>query len=393
MNLLHLCDKRRRTLLALVLTIAVLAGFALPHTGNGFQNVKFSTLPAVHIKTQAAADSIPGGITGIDVSKYQGNINWAKVADDDADIKFAFIRASIGLNTDPNFVANAKAAAENGIKVGAYHYARFSNRATMLEEAKFFVKQLNQVAISYPVVLDLEQHGGGLNRTALTDLAVEFMGYVQKAGYRVMFYSYDNFYEWYLDKEKISAFPLWVANYVEHPKQVTPNVWQYSSYGSVSGISGRVDLNVAYSDLGTGRQVMVNKEISDSIKIHLNENYNAGIDIAAPLDYSHIETSLARGLQAEIIRQFGEYHDVDGAITRTQLGTLSTIGFSPETRGNITTLIQSRLFYKGYYTQPISGQFDSHTVDALAAYQRENWLRETRTMDPVTWEKLFPPVD
>ncbi len=101
-------------LLALVLIFSsVMPGFAASAT----------------IKTQKAADAIEGGLRGIDVSKYQGTINWQRVAADD--VEFAFIRASIGnvlrsgyvLNPDDYFEYNAAQASRYGIRVGAYHHA------------------------------------------------------------------------------------------------------------------------------------------------------------------------------------------------------------------------------------------------------------------------------
>ena len=394
MKLVQIEQKHCSALLAWVLAIIVLTSFAMSITGKWINDDKNWNLPAaVVIKTQAAANSAQaqGGIRGIDVSKWQGAINWSQVAKDD--VNFAFIRASIGMEIDETFVTNARGANENGIKVGAYHYAKFKTRNEMLAEAKLFVSQLKKANITYPVVLDLELHGG-LSKNDLTNYSLEFMTYVKDAGYTVMFYTYETFFERYLDVQKLSQFPFWVANYVEQPKTISHKIWQHTSSGSVKGITGNVDINIAYTDMSTRKPVKVNKDISDKIKAYLNEHYGATIDLTAPLDYTLIEEGLVRGLQMEIKRQLGYDGQITGQMTSKDLANLSRFAFTlDKTQGNITTLLQCRLFYKGYYTDMISGKFDSHSVDALTAYQKGNRLEVTGTMNAQTWAALFPPID
>ena len=391
MNYSAFRQRRYYILLSWVLATIVFASFAMSITSRLINNDNFWRLPAaVVIKTQAAADNIKGGIRGIDVSKWQGSINWAQVARDD--VSFVFARASIGTEIDETFVTNARGAHENGLKVGAYHYAKFKTRAEMLTEAKLFVSQLKKVNITYPVVLDLELHGG-LSKAKLTDYSLEFMEYVRDAGYSVMFYSYQSFFQDYLDVKRLSQFPFWVANYVEQPNSIDHKLWQHTSSGRVNGITGNVDINIAYSDLSIRKQLKVNKEISDKIKAYLNEHYGAGIDIASSMDFSVIELGMNRALQMEIARQLGHSSLADGNITPKELEVLSAIQFTSSTKGNITTLLQCRLFYKGYYTNMISGQFDEHTAQALTAYQKQNQLVVTGVPDLITWTKLFPPME
>ena len=390
MNLKFFRQKHYSMLFAWIAVVIVLTTFAMSSTSKWVNNDKYWYLPAaVQIKTQEAADSIKDGIRGIDVSKWQGNINWAQVATDD--VEFAFIRASIGMEIDETFIANARGANENGLKVGAYHYAKFKNHETTLAEAELFVSQLRQANITYPVVLDLEMHGG-LSRNELTRYALEFMAYVRNAGYTVMFYTYETFFERYVDANALSQFPFWIANYKEQPKTVEHKIWQHTSSGSVKGISGNVDINIAYVDMSIHKPIKVDKEISDKIKVYLNEHYNAEIDVLAPLDYPVIEAGMARGLQMEIKRQLGYDVQATGIMTRKELGVLSMLSFTSTTKGNITTLLQCRLFYKGYYTNMISGQFDEHTVEAINNFQTANRLEVTGTMNLPTWLKLFPPA-
>ena len=346
-------------------------------------------LNAVTIKTQAAANKMltEGAIRGIDVSKWQGDISWSKVAQDN--VNFAFIRASYGDTPDEKFVYNARAAHKNGIKVGAYHFARFKDEASMKKEAAFFVSQLKKVDITYPVVLDVEGHHG-LSKSKLTSLCKQFMDIVKSNGYNVMFYSYQNFINQYIQLSNLKGYKLWVANYIEKPKNLDFSVWQHTSYGTVKGISGRVDINIATADLSSKRTIYVDPETSDTFKRHLVNTYGADITLDEKIDMKEIGLAIKEGFQIEIIEQFGyDDLDVNGQPGGLEAEILSAIQFTETTKGRITTLLQCRLFYRGLYTQPITGQFDSHTVEALKAFQKEQSLTVTGTMDYDTWLKVF----
>ncbi|MGI6834707.1 GH25 family lysozyme [Bacillus paralicheniformis] len=186
------------------------------------------------------------GIKGIDVSHWQGNINWKKVAGDG--IKFAFIKATEGTTLKDNkFVTNVSGANAAGIKTGAYHFARFGSKSEALAEAKFFLSVVKNANLSYPLVLDLEVNQRKVSKSVLTDAAVAFLLEVEKAGYFAMFYSYKDFLENSLDESKLKPFALWAARYNSILGR-DADIWQYSSTGKVSGISGNVDMNICYRD-------------------------------------------------------------------------------------------------------------------------------------------------
>ncbi|WP_458117994.1 GH25 family lysozyme [Bacillus sp. PK6-026] len=193
------------------------------------------------------------GIKGIDVSHWQGNINWKKVAGDG--IKFAFIKATEGTTLKDNkFVTNISGANAVGIKTGAYHFARFGSKSEALAEARFFLSVANKVRLTYPLVLDLEVNQRNVSKSVLTDAAVAFLREVEKAGYFAMIYSG----KYCLDESKMKPFALWVARYNSTLGRHA-DIWQYSSSGKVSGISGNVDMNICYRD-GLRAQVAVATE-------------------------------------------------------------------------------------------------------------------------------------
>ena len=363
--------------LSLIMTVVMLAGsmFTAAAAQAAYAN-----------RTPATAHTVPGGIQGIDVSRWQGNINWQRVAQDN--VNFAFVRATYGLETCSAFYANATGAHQAGIKVGAYHFATFNDRASMLREARAFVTQLDRVNLSYPAVLDIE-HARGLSRSALTTLVIEFTEYVRQQGYPVMIYSYANFFRDNLELSRLGGYNLWVANYVREPDIPNMRIWQFTDRGRVAGIQGGVDLNIAYADM-TWRRNIVDVDISRSIKAYLNERYDAGFDIEAALDWPKIEDTLYRGLQTELGRIIDNAVAVDGNLTEFQQNSLSNVQLRSDAKGAITTLIQCMLFYRGYYEHEITGIFDDYTARVIGIYQRDQRLTATSTMTRETWQRLFP---
>ncbi|MCY8590150.1 GH25 family lysozyme [Bacillus haynesii] len=203
------------------------------------------------------------GIKGIDVSHWQGNINWKKVAGDG--IKFAFIKATEGTTLKDNkFETNVSDANVAGIKTGAYHFARFGSKSEALAEAKFFLSVVKNVKLSYPLVLDLEVNQRKVSKSVLTDAAVAFLSEIEKAGYFAMIYSGKSFLENCLDESKLKPFALWVARY-NNTLGRHADIWQYSSSGQVSGIAGNVDMNICYR-IGLRAQVSVKTEKVATIK-------------------------------------------------------------------------------------------------------------------------------
>lgn len=346
------------------------------------------------IKTQRSADKIAGGIRGIDVSKYNGVINWQKVATDEVD--FAFIRATCGyqpqgkyqLNIDPLFLENARGAHQNGIKVGAYHVAWFLDRDIMLNEADVFLDMLSQVEITYPVILDIEYNPGRQSRDELSRLCKEFCDIVSDAGYEIFIYSYSNFFSEYLDLDKLGDYKLWVANYGEMPKHISHSIWQHTSSGSVRGISGDVDINVAYPDFEERKYapVSVSRTVSDSIVARLRERYSLEI---AENKLSGIHEAVNAAVQREINRQWNVSLPVNGRLTQKQLGYLGEIHFTSKTRGNITYLIQAKLFYLGYYKAAPTAAFDANTKNAIRSFQIDKGLAVTGELDETVLGEMF----
>ncbi len=198
-------------------------------------------------------------VKGIDVSSWQGQIDWKKVKTDG--IKFAMIRLGFGSATgdkcglDPRFEENVKNAITAGVDVGCYFYSYATSVAAVKKEAAFVVGVLNKHKgqLTYPVAFDLEDNSQtGLGKTVLTEMVIAFGDAIEKAGFYCSLYSNLNWLYGHLDDSRLKRFDHWLAQW-----SVTPTysgafgIWQYSSTGKVNGISGDVDMNYAYKDYPT----------------------------------------------------------------------------------------------------------------------------------------------
>lgn len=187
---------------------------------------------------------------GIDVSHWQGLIDWQAVAA--AGVQFAMVKATDGVGVvDEQFRRNAGGAPAVGIPVGFYHFAHVED--AYLDQVDNFCNAVKDLPVDLPYVLDLETNKNNLSSSVLTIWAVKWLEEVKKrTGKQVMVYSSPGFINQYFAPE-LGAYPLWVAHYgVEQP---APNyiwkewsIFQYSQSGSCPGVSGNVDMNVMEAD-------------------------------------------------------------------------------------------------------------------------------------------------
>lgn len=191
-------------------------------------------------------------VKGIDVSHWQGNINWAKVKT--SGIRFAIIKAGgsdDGFYTDSRWEANYKGAKANGIAVGAYYFAgpKCVTEEAGRADAKRFIRLLKGKTLEYPVYFDCEAQPAA-KRSGTTKAALAFCRELEKAGYYAGIYAstYSGFQD-RLDDVKLHSIAHWVAQYAgKCSYRGDYGIWQYSSSGKVPGISGNVDMNYAYID-------------------------------------------------------------------------------------------------------------------------------------------------
>ncbi|TNJ68239.1 glycoside hydrolase [Paenibacillus hemerocallicola] len=183
----------------------------------------------------------------IDVSKWQGVIDWAAVAA--SGVKGVMIKATEGIGyTDPLFRSHYAGATDAGLAVGFYHYCHPETPNTAAREAEDFLAAVTGLPVTLPYALDVEGEAADLGPSRLTDWCHGWLETVeQRSGHRVMIYSGASFARSYLGS-KLARWPLWVAHYkVNQPMaNGTWDRWamfQYSESGRVGGIAGNVDLN------------------------------------------------------------------------------------------------------------------------------------------------------
>lgn len=194
---------------------------------------------------------------GIDVSKHQGEIDWAKVAADGVD--FAFIRVgNRGYGTgaiveDAQFEANIKGAISNGIQVGVYFFSQAINEEEAREEAAFVLEKIAPYRVQCPVVIDVEKVSDSearmnqISTEQRTANTLVFLETVEAAGYEVMLYHNMEMGTLMLDMEQFEDYSKWFAYYnkeIYYPYLF--DVWQYSDKGQINGINGNVDLNISF---------------------------------------------------------------------------------------------------------------------------------------------------
>ena len=195
---------------------------------------------------------------GIDVSKYQGNIDWNKVAADG--VEFAMIRLGYrgygtgALVLDELFEQNIKGAKAAGIKVGAYFFSQAISNAEAREEAEFVIEHLKSYKLDYPIAFDTEEIANdssrmdGMTPEEITDTAITFCDTIEAAGYESMIYANLRWFNMSMNMEKLEKYDKWYAYYDNEfyfPYKV--DIWQYSDAGQVDGINGTVDLNIQVS--------------------------------------------------------------------------------------------------------------------------------------------------
>ena len=194
------------------------------------------------------------GNFGIDVSKWNGNINWNAVKS--AGVSYAIIRCGYrgsttgALITDPTFAANISGANAAGIKTGVYFFTQAVNEKEAVEEASMVLSLVKKYKISYPIFLDVESSGGradGLDKGTRTAVIKAFCATIQNSGYTAGVYANKTWLNSKMDAGSLSSYKIWLAQYAAAPTYTGRyNLWQYSSKGSIPGINGNVDLNLSY---------------------------------------------------------------------------------------------------------------------------------------------------
>jgi lysozyme len=218
-------------------------------------------------------------IEGIDVSRWQGKIDWQKVADSKL-IEFAVCKATERNKVDREFKNNWEKIPQVGLIRGAYHFARTDN--TFIQEADHFLNTLGPLTATDMLVLDIEE--STIKGTAFTDWVLGWLEYVeQKTGKVPFVYTYGPFWAAHIGKpsldviKKFQKYPLWLAAYTKNPDIFIPSIWKQNSWtiwqksGNIAapgeplfyvpGITGPVDRNVFRGTSVEFKQLLLNLHV------------------------------------------------------------------------------------------------------------------------------------
>lgn len=225
---------------------------------NGLADVHDYDMSCLTTDGQFKAYEAPGYTSrvGVDVSKFQGDIDWQAVKEQG--ISYAFIRVGNrgygkegSLNTDGKYLQNIEGAKAAGIDVGVYFYSQAINEEEALEEAEYVLKLLEGIELEYPVVYDAEYviedeaRTDGVSAEQFTNNTIVFCERIEEAGYKPVIYATMKWEAYALELHRVNAYEKWYADYEEFPQ--TPydfTYWQYTNEGTLEGIDGPVDLNL-----------------------------------------------------------------------------------------------------------------------------------------------------
>lgn len=309
------------------------------------ENIDFATESGAEVNAEKL-EIKKGVANGVDVSKWQGKIDWARVKR--SGIDFAIIR--IGFRGENGIIYkddcadyNIQQADKAGLLVGVYFFSTAKTAAEAEEEAKWTANAIAGYPISYPVVYDCEgflsenSRMYGLSKEQRSDNALAFLNYIKSAGYEGMFYAAKSELEGslYWDTARLeNAFEIWVARYPATPYPTTPApdyggkyaMWQYTNKGTVSGITGNADISVSY----------FTREKSEA-----KSPKSRPSDASAPSADDNIYTAVSDEVTAKI-----ETNLRDGATTKSNIvGTLKNGEFLKRTATGSNGW--SRLIYNG----------------------------------------------
>lgn len=217
---------------------------------------------------------------GIDISKWQNNIDWQKVKNQG--ITFVIIRCSYSTSTDTLFKTHIADAVTNGLNVGVYCYSEALDIRTAISEAKHVISLIKPYHLTYPVCYDMESNAmKSLSDSQRTDIAVAFLKEIENAGYYTCLYANRYWLCNMFEQDRLKPYDKWLAEWTDKPLyEGTYGLWQHAvSY--IDGI-GRCDCDIAYKDYPSIIKNMNRKNYTDTtLKIGSHVRYNGYVQYSS----------------------------------------------------------------------------------------------------------------
>lgn len=336
-------------------------------------------------------------VSGIDVSKWQGDIDWTKVKNDGID--FVIIKAagrSTGsdgsLYEDSKFKQNIEGALANGIQVGVYFFSQAITVQEAREEASLIISLIKDYKITYPVVFDWETAPGfrnhiALSKSTMNNMASTFCDMVKAAGYTPMIYGNTwDLANRYNTEEISKKYKVWIARYLNkylntgvryQPGDPLPaydysyQMWQYGSTGRVNGINGNVDMNVSFFTYG-GAQVPtspIKLNIPDST---LDTLKGTAIDLMAGITaFNTAGLDVTSSVQVAIQNSNGDFVGATDGFNTVDTYTLTyTIkDFTGASKSAVRTLIVRDVPTMTVHKDTLTYSYDASIEDILEGFE------------------------
>ncbi|GMB10338.1 MAG: LysM peptidoglycan-binding domain-containing protein [Candidatus Improbicoccus devescovinae] len=239
---------------------------------------------------------------GVDVSAFQGDINWPEVVNY---VTFAMIRATYGQSgVDSKFKKNILSSNRAGIHAGVYHYTYARTMHEAAREANHLINTLSNYEITYPVALDIEENSLlCLGKEKVTNIILEFMNRLKDSNYYPILYTTENWLQKYVNISQIPDIDLWLAKWDSHPTYKYNNlgIWQYTNNGRVNGIGSNVNLNISYknynhiiknSNSNSNNLISPNFKSTTANKFDSDLIYEDDMDLDLPHGFNHSENGI-----------------------------------------------------------------------------------------------------
>lgn len=317
---------------------------------------------------------------GIDISHHQGSIDFAKVKASGIDI--VIIKATEGKTyTDPNFQANYEGAKAAGLLVGFYHFLRGNAPG---DEVDNFLNIIKGLDFDCKLVIDAEV------AEADSEQIKAFKDILVSKGYEAILYTYENFYNTKLDGS-VKDIPLWIAKYSSNKPKVPSYIgWQYTSSGSVDGISGRVDMNEFTEEILLNKIVSPKpiKKIIDSKVLELQKILNK-LKITDGKGNRLEEDGLLGNCTKDATKRLQSIAgiEVDASAGPQTMGVVNEILANPVTKKGTSGIVVRYVQYR--VGASIDGSFGPKTEVAVKSWQIKNGLVPDGSVGPNSWSKLI----
>lgn len=328
--------------------------------------------------------------TCIDLSTWNGSVNFNSVKY--SGVTTVLLRVGFGREVsqkDNRFEEYYKGVKAAGLKIGAYWYSYAESVADAEREAKACLSILNGRSLDYPVYFDMEESWQTTyGKATLTAMAERFCEIIRAGGYSAGVYANANWFSNYLNYSYLSSkYSIWLAQWAGSYSFYC-DIWQYSESGSVSGISGNVDLNAIIKEpsksAAPSGSITATATVSD-VQRWLNKVYNAKLEVDG-IYGALTKKAIVKGLQNVLNVKYGAKLVVDGIFGPAT--KKAVVPLKKGARGGYPSILQAFLICEGYDTGGFDGDFGNRTESAVKSFQTVNGLSVTGIADRNTFEKL-----